>query len=54
MTVHKRKVKLGSVEALTGDRDLVRALVKEALQEILEAERCIQHACRVTAAWRAP
>jgi transposase-like protein len=38
MTVNKRKAKLSSVEALTGDRDLMKALVQEALQEILEAE----------------
>jgi transposase-like protein len=38
MTVNKRKTKLSSVEALTGDRDLMKALVQEALQEILEAE----------------
>ena len=38
MTVSKRKTKPGSVEALTGDRDLMKALEQEALQEILEAE----------------
>ena len=38
MTVSKRKTKPGSVEALTSDRDLMKALVQEALQEILEAE----------------
>jgi transposase-like protein len=38
MTVNKRKTKLSSVEALAVDRDLMKALVQEALQEILEAE----------------
>lgn len=39
MTTAKRKSKLSVTEALVaGDRDLMKALMKEALQEVLEAE----------------
>jgi putative transposase len=39
MTVSKLKAKKASVEALvSGDRDLMKALLKEALQEVLAAE----------------
>ncbi len=39
MTTRKGKSKLSSVEALVaGDRDLMKTLVKEALQEVLEGE----------------
>lgn len=38
MTTRKRNTKLSAVEAVTGDRDLMKALMKEALQEVLEGE----------------
>jgi transposase-like protein len=38
MTGNKRKTKLSAVEALQQDQDLMRALVREAMQQILEAE----------------
>jgi transposase-like protein len=39
MTTRKHKTKLSVVEALVaGDRDLMKALMKEALQEVLEGE----------------
>ncbi|WP_201739312.1 transposase, partial [Tepidimonas charontis] len=38
MTTSKHKTKLSAVEAVAGDRDLMRALLKEALQEVLEGE----------------
>lgn len=39
MTMKKDRTKLSSVEALVaGDRDLMKALMKEALQEVLEGE----------------
>jgi putative transposase len=39
MTMDKHKTKLPSVETLvTGDRDLMKVLLKEALQEVLEGE----------------
>ncbi len=39
MTVTKLKTKKPSVEALvSGERDLMKALMKEALQEVLAAE----------------
>lgn len=38
MTTGKHKMKLSAVEAVTGDRDLMKALMKEALQEVLEGE----------------
>lgn len=38
MTTRKHKTKLSAVEAVTGDRDLMKALMKEALQEVLEGE----------------
>lgn len=38
MTVNKGKAKVSSVEALKANRDLMKALAQEALQEILEAE----------------
>ena len=38
MTTRKRNTKLKAVEAVAADRDLMKALVKEALQEVLEGE----------------
>lgn len=38
MTTHKRNTKLSTREAVEGDRDLMKALMKEALQEVLEGE----------------
>lgn len=38
MTTRKRNTKLKAVEAVAGDRDLMKALMKEALQEVLEGE----------------
>jgi putative transposase len=38
MTTMKRNTKLSAVEAVAGDRDLMKALMKEALQEVLEGE----------------
>ncbi len=38
MTTRKRNTKLAAVEAVAGDRDLMKALMKEALQEVLEGE----------------
>lgn len=38
MTTRKHKTKLTAVEAVAGDRDLMKALMKEALQEVLEGE----------------
>jgi transposase-like protein len=38
MTTEKRNTKLSAVEAVAGDRDLMKALMKEALQEVLEGE----------------
>ncbi len=38
MTTRKHKTKLNAVEAVAGDRDLMKALMKEALQEVLEGE----------------
>jgi transposase-like protein len=38
MTTSKRNTKLSAVEAVVGDRDLMKALMKEALQEVLEGE----------------
>ena len=38
MTTSKRSTKLSAVEAVAGDRDLLKALMKEALQEVLEGE----------------
>lgn len=38
MTTRKRNTKLSAVEAVAGDRDLMKALMKEALQEVLEGE----------------
>ena len=38
MTTSKRSTKLSAVEAVAGDRDLMKALMKEALQEVLEGE----------------
>jgi transposase-like protein len=37
-TRKKHKAKLLAVEAVAGDRDLMKAFMKEALQEILEGE----------------
>ena len=37
MTTMKRNTKLSAKEAVAGDRDLMKALMKEALQEVLEA-----------------
>ncbi|TRZ55181.1 MAG: IS256 family transposase [Rhodocyclaceae bacterium] len=38
MTTSKRNTKRVAVEAVSGDRDLMKALMKEALQEVLEGE----------------
>jgi putative transposase len=38
MTTRKHKAKFLAVEAVAGDRDLMKALMKEALQEVLEGE----------------
>ena len=38
MTVKKRNTKLSAKEAVAEDRDLMKALLKEALQEVLEGE----------------
>lgn len=38
MTTRKRNTKLKAVEAVAGDRDLMKTLMKEALQEVLEGE----------------
>ncbi|GAB4396599.1 MAG: hypothetical protein OHK0048_01890 [Rhodoferax sp.] len=38
MTTRRHKTKLSAVEAVAGDRDLMKALMKEALQEVLEGE----------------
>ena len=38
MTTKERNTKLSAVEAVAGDRDLMKALMKEALQEVLEGE----------------
>jgi len=38
MTTRKRNTKGSAVEVIAGDRDLMKALMKEALQEVLEGE----------------
>ncbi len=38
MTTRKRNTKLTAAEAVAGDRDMMKALMKEALQEVLEGE----------------
>ena len=39
MTTRKSKAKLSAMEGLVaGDRDLMKSLMKEALQEVLESE----------------
>ena len=38
MTTKERNTKLFGTEAVAGDRDLIKALMKEALQEVLEGE----------------
>ena len=38
MTTMKRSTKLKAIEEVAGDRDLMKALMKEALQEVLEGE----------------
>ncbi|MGC9129210.1 MAG: IS256 family transposase, partial [Acidithiobacillus sp.] len=38
MTTSKHKTKMLAVEAVANDRDLMKALMKEALQEVLEGE----------------
>lgn len=38
MTTRKRNTKLSAVEAVAGERDLMKALLKETLQEVLEGE----------------
>jgi len=38
MTVKKRNTKLSAKETVAADRDLMKALLKEALQEVLEGE----------------
>ena len=38
MTPRKRNTKQSAVEAVAGDRDLMKALMKEALQEVLAGE----------------
>jgi len=35
MTTRKRNAKRSAVEAVAGDRDLMKALMKETLQEVL-------------------
>ena len=41
MTTSKRNTKSSAVEAVAGDRDLLKALMKEALQEVLEGEMTV-------------
>ena len=38
MTTRHRNTKLSAEEAVAGDRDLLKGLMKEALQEVLEGE----------------
>ncbi|MEO1766827.1 transposase [Thiobacter aerophilum] len=38
MTTRNHKTKMLAVEAVASDRDLMKALMKEALQEVLEGE----------------
>ena len=38
MTMKERNTKLSAAEAVAGDRDLIKVLMKEALQEVLEGE----------------
>lgn len=38
MTTRKRNAKQSAVEVVAGDRDLIKAQMKEALQEVLEGE----------------
>ena len=38
MTTKERNTKLSAAEAVAGDRDLIKVLMKEALQEVLEGE----------------
>jgi hypothetical protein len=38
MTTRTRNTKLKAMEAVAGDRDLMKALMKEALAEVLEGE----------------
>jgi transposase-like protein len=38
MTTKERDTKLSAVEAVAGDRDLIKALMKESLQDVLEGE----------------
>lgn len=38
MTKQERNTKLSVAEAVAGDRDLIKALMKEALQEVFEGE----------------
>jgi putative transposase len=38
MTTRKGNMKQSAVEVVAGDRDLMKALMKEALQEVLEGE----------------
>ena len=38
MTPRKRNTKQSAVEAIAGDRDLMKALMEELLQEVLEGE----------------
>ncbi|MEW5790724.1 MAG: IS256 family transposase, partial [Pseudomonadota bacterium] len=38
MTKKEHKTKLSAVEAVAGDRDLMKALLRETLQEVLEGE----------------
>ena len=38
MATRKRNAKQSAVEVVAGDRDLIKALMKEALQEVLEGE----------------
>jgi hypothetical protein len=45
-TRKKHKAKLLAVEAVAGDHDLMKALMKEALQEMLEGGAC-QDSCRL-------
>jgi transposase-like protein len=38
MTTNKHKTKFSAVEALAGERELMKALMREALNEVLEGE----------------
>jgi hypothetical protein len=42
MTTMKRNTKLSAVEVVEEARDLMKALMKEALQEVLEGKGCLE------------